>query len=101
MSKNNPISGARKIHSKNSDKPKSGFPIDIVAYPNTVLDPQLGGYTQWVVAANGLVIAHFVDETSCHSYLKYLETFGFNKFPKKIIEILENQARTIDLKKIG
>ncbi len=54
---------------------------------------QMGGYDEWCVVANGFIIAHFVDETSMQSYLHYLVTYGFKLYPKKIMEIIEAEAK--------
>ena len=68
------------------------FPIKVEYGKNIVFEPTAGyGYDQFMVIANGFVIASFVDETSMHSYLGYLKQHGFSKFPKKIMDILRAQ----------
>lgn len=67
------------------------FNIDVELFSQVTFDKNIGGYEEWVVIANGFIIAHFVDEPSGIVYMKWLQKFGFTHFPKKIIDILEMQ----------
>lgn len=57
-----------------------------------IIDPLVGSYDQYIVAANGMVIAHFLSLASRDSYLQYLKKYGFKEFDKKIMDILEYLA---------
>ncbi|HYD19996.1 MAG TPA: hypothetical protein VEB40_00875 [Flavipsychrobacter sp.] len=73
-------------------KANESFPIKIEYGSNIAFEPTAGyGYYQFIVAANGFVIASFVDEGSMLWYLDYLKQYGFSKFPKKIMDILRAQ----------
>lgn len=94
---NGKIGDLKLVHNSKADKPKSAFPIEVKGFPQEVFD-KAGGYKQWIVAANGFVIAHFVDESSMLSYLNYIKQFGFKLFPKVIMDVLESQALDLNLK---
>lgn len=74
------------------------FAIKVEVFEKLVFDPIAGSYTQYVVGANGFVIAHFVDQISAASYLEYLSKFGFSKFPTQVIDIIRSQFETDAIK---
>ncbi len=101
MSLNNGKISDLKIVSRNGDKKDRNFPIQINCFKQMAIDATYGAYDEWVVAANGFIIAHFVDETSLASYMNYLKQFGFKLFPKTIMDILEKQYNSGALKREG
>lgn len=74
---------------KFKDEKLFGFPIKVEAGENIQF---VGGVplSQWIVCANGLVIAHFIDEFHMLVYLEFLKQGGLKKFPKKIIDLLRD-----------
>jgi len=73
---------------------KRNFPVKMDMEIQSVFHEKIGMYTQYIVAANGIVIAHFVDERSAQTYLnEYIKRFGFASFLKKITEAMETQYR--------
>lgn len=86
-------SDKEKKHILKTISKKHNFPIKVQTYKQLAFIGELGiGIEQCVVMANGFVIAHFVDEQSMNSYMGWLQQYGFDHFPEKIMEILKNQA---------
>ena len=66
-----------------------GFPIQVEAGKNIVFV----GTTpidEWIVCANGLLIATFHNEFCCAMYMNYLKQSGFKHFTKKMLDLLRD-----------
>ncbi len=76
------------IYNSTPDKKLTSFPIEVTTYKQISVDKNIGAYDEWIVAANGFPIAMLLDETSMLSYVGYLKQFGFNRFPKKVMDLI-------------
>ncbi len=74
---------------KQAETEQKNIKADISTYTQQIFDTTTKmGYTEYIVMANGFIIAHFVDETSMASFLGYLKQYGLSKYPKAIMEII-------------
>ncbi len=76
------------------------FPVEMLCEKQAIFHKDIGMYDQWIVAANGIVIAHFVDDTSAMTYLNnYIKQYGFSTFPKVITDAMQRQYENGVIKK--
>lgn len=57
-----------------------------------VTDEHAGMYQQFLLVANGFVLAHFLSPSSRTSYERMLTNLGFNGFPENIMNTLRNYS---------
>lgn len=74
---------------KDKFKLEAGFPIEVEAGKNIVFVGNVP-IDEWLVCANGFLLASFHNEFDVKMFLSYLQQTNFKHYPKKIMDIIRD-----------